>query len=35
MNADITTADRTTHLKIVGVALVWAIVMSGVSLFLN
>ena len=35
MNADITTADRTTHLKIVVVALVWAILISGGSLFLQ
>jgi len=32
MNYSISTADRVTHLKIVLLALVWAIVVTGIAL---
>jgi hypothetical protein len=35
MNAQISTADRATHLKIVAVALLWATLIAGGSLFLH
>ena len=35
MNARISTADRATYLKIVAVALLWAILVAGSSLFLH
>jgi hypothetical protein len=35
MNSQISTADRATHLKIVAVALVWAIAVAGTSIFLH
>jgi hypothetical protein len=35
MNAQIATADRATHLKIVAVALLWAIAVASTSIFLH
>jgi len=35
MNTDITTADRSTHWKIVSVALLWAIAVTAGSIFLR
>lgn len=32
MNCSIATADRTTHLKIVVVALFWAILVTGIAI---
>ena len=35
MNAQIRTSDRTTHLKIVAVALLWAIVVASTSIYVH